>query len=280
MHAGSSKSNHACMDKYVKYSQPASCWTTVFLLFSCGSHSSCLLDLVWGLAEACCCTALNIAVRQLLWQCVALGHVGSPRRVACNFLSSEMAFLWHTSRKTAPHLQYRLRSEIAQTDKTMLGHLSNLSTCYTKAIECDCTALRRKVAPKQDVSVLANLQWQRAWYNELGNYIRIKRANNATLPPIALHTCVFRTTFRTLTRATHGPHGREPMRFVSRPKLCALHKVLQISRVSLPRAYVGWISLREIAEGKPRMWTPFCLTCLPQTSSVNMCERGLICRTA
>ncbi len=184
MHAGSSKSNHACMDKYVKYSQPASCWTTVFLLFSCGSHSGCLLDLVWGLAEACCCTALNIAVRQLLWQCVALGHVNSPRRVACNFLSSEMAFLWHTSCKTAPHLQYRLRSEIAQTDKTMLGHLSNLSTCYTKAIECDCTALRRKVAPKQDVSVLANLQWQRAWYNELGNYIRVKRANNATLPPL------------------------------------------------------------------------------------------------
>ena len=27
---------------------------------------------------------------------------------------------------------------------------------------------------------------------------------------------------------------------------CAVHEVLQISRVSLPRTYVGWIPLREI----------------------------------
>ena len=93
-----------------------------------------------------------------------------------------------------------------------------------------------------------------------------------------LHTCVFRTIFRTLRRATHGPHGRESMRFVSthgaRRGSCAIHEVLQISRVSLPRAYVGWDSLRGFAEVKPRMWTPFGLTCLPQTSSANMCERG------
>ena len=31
----------------------------------------------------------------------------------------------------------------------------------------------------------------------------------------------------------------------------------------------------EIAEVQPRMWTPFCLTCLPQTSSADICGRGL-----
>ena len=56
---------------------------------------------------------------------------------------------------------------------------------------------------------------------------------------------------------------------------CALHEVLQILRVSLPRAYVEWDSLRGFAEVKPSMWTPFGLTCLPQMSSAHMCERGL-----
>lgn len=141
----------------------------------CWSHSGCLLDLVWGLAEACCCTALNIAVRQLLWQCVARRHVKSPSVWLATSCPAEWLSCGQRAGKPF-HI-------FVQTDKTMLRHLSkvsHLSTCYTKAIECDCMALQRVLAPKQDVSVLANLQWQRApattnWAVIFGLHAKIMR---------------------------------------------------------------------------------------------------------
>ena len=61
------------------------------------------------------------------------------------------------------------------------------------------------------------------------------------------HTRVFRTNLRTLTWS-HGllmdlTEGSECDLFPGmelRRSSCAVHEVLQISRVSLPRTYVGW----------------------------------------